>query len=101
MMLFGERTSLETENQVEEDLFDAPEVTKKENKEHNYHGSTNIFNPNIDFQHAVKEEYYEKKLRFLEARLATPCIDKLYIEHAETKVENNTHDENINDIFIK
>lgn len=42
---------------------------------------------------------YEEELNFLEAWLAKPCLDELYIEGAEMNLEDNMHDEQINEIF--
>ena len=55
-----------------------------EEKEQNQCGSTNIFNSNIDFQCATTQNDYEEELNFLEAWLATPCLNELCIEVAMT-----------------
>jgi len=42
---------------------------------------------------------YEEELNFLEAWLATPCLDELCIEVVEMNVEDKINDKKINQIF--
>jgi len=68
-------------------------------KEKNQCGFAYSFTLTVDFQHVSKQDDYEEKLKFLEAWLATPCLDEVYIEVAHMNVEDNIHDEHNNEIF--
>lgn len=93
---YKEKTETEAEAKNEAQLKEAF-IAKKD--EQNQLGSTNIFNSNIDFQSADTQNDYEEELFFLEAWLATPCLDKVCIEATKKHVEDILDDENINEIF--
>ncbi len=88
------KTNEEEESEVE----DEKNLITKEKGE-NQSGSTNIFNSNIDFGCASKQNSCEWELNFLQAWISTPCLDKICIEGVEINVEGNLDDENINEIF--
>ena len=39
-------------------------------------------------------------LKFIETWLATPCLVEVYTEVVDMNVEDNMHDENMNEIFM-
>jgi len=82
-LLFGEKIPLGSKNQAEDNLFEALEVSKEvvvieveneaqggkalisEQKEQKQYGSANIFNLNIDFQCAGKQDDYEERVKVI------------------------------------
>ena len=92
------KEKIETKEEVEKEA-QQDEALIVEQKEQNQSGFVNIFNSNIDFQCVGTQNNYEEQLNLLEACLAIPCLDEVCIEAIEMNVEDNMHDEEINEIF--